>query len=151
MKGLKNKSNNKGFSLVELIIVIAIMAVLGGVIVLAVLPRVEQARKQTDATTMQTWRESAVEAAAYAGQDNVTFTIASNTVTTSPEGIKDKFLELANLEAAGYDFTKFSSSEGKKITSVIITISEANPQGVISYVGTEAFDTTAFDGNGNPT
>lgn len=146
MKGLKNKSNNKGFSLVELIIVIAIMAVLGGVIVLAVLPRVEQARKQTDATTMQTWRESAVEAAAYAGKESVKFTISSTAaVTTDPAEIEAKFLELANLKDVNYDFTTFSSSEGKKITSVEIVISKDKPQGVIKCTGTDA-----FDDDGNP-
>ena len=146
MKGLKNKSNNKGFSLVELIIVIAIMAVLGGVIVLAVLPRVEQARKQTDATTMQTWRESAVEAAAYAGKESVTFTISKTAaVETDPAEIEAKFLELANLKDENYDFTTFSSSEGKKINFVKIVISKDNPQGVITCDGT-----TAFDADGNP-
>lgn len=46
MKVLK-KTNNKGFSLVELIVVVAIMAVLVGVLAPAYLRYVEKARQQT--------------------------------------------------------------------------------------------------------
>lgn len=46
------KMNNKGFSLVELIIVIAIMAVLMGVLAPSLLKYVEDSRKQTDETAM---------------------------------------------------------------------------------------------------
>ena len=46
----KKKLNNKGFSLVELIIVIAIMAVLIGVLAPQYLRYVEKSRYQTDAT-----------------------------------------------------------------------------------------------------
>ena len=42
-----NKRNNKGFSLIELIVVVAIMAVLVGVLAPAYLRYVEKARKQT--------------------------------------------------------------------------------------------------------
>lgn len=48
----KKKLNNKGFSLVELIIVIAIMAVLIGVLAPQYLRYVEKSRYQTDVTTI---------------------------------------------------------------------------------------------------
>lgn len=47
------KMNNKGFSLVELIIVIAIMAVLIGVMAPQFLKYVEQSRKSTDISNAQ--------------------------------------------------------------------------------------------------
>ncbi len=51
MKKENTKKNNKGFSLVELIVVIAIMAVLMVVLAPALLRYVEKARVQTDETT----------------------------------------------------------------------------------------------------
>ena len=44
---MKRQKNNKGFSLVELIVVVAIMAVLVGVLAPAYLRYVEKARRQT--------------------------------------------------------------------------------------------------------
>ena len=46
------KSNNKGFSLVELIVVVAIMAVLVGVLAPAYLRYVEKSRAQKDASAV---------------------------------------------------------------------------------------------------
>jgi type IV pilus assembly protein PilA len=52
------KKNNKGFSLVELIIVIAIMAVLVGVLAPQFIKYVEQSRRSRDIATAQEIREA---------------------------------------------------------------------------------------------
>jgi type IV pilus assembly protein PilA len=52
------KKNNKGFSLVELIIVIAIMAVLVGVLAPQFIKYVEQSRRSRDIQTAQEIREA---------------------------------------------------------------------------------------------
>lgn len=49
---MEKKMNNKGFSLVELIIVVAIMAVLIGVLAPAYLQYVEKSKKTTDCTAV---------------------------------------------------------------------------------------------------
>ncbi len=52
------KMNNKGFSLVELIVVIAIMAVLVGVLAPQFIKYVENSRRATDVSTAENLRES---------------------------------------------------------------------------------------------
>ena len=89
------KLNNKGFSLVELIIVIAIMAVLAGALAPALITYIEKSRISTDKQTADTIR-SAIQAA-----------LADDTVydDTIPDGAT------ANVEA------KYVPGSGLSITS----------------------------------
>ena len=64
MKKLFNKKNNKGFSLVELIVVVAIMAVLMAVLVPTLVRNVEKSRQQTDKTAIAELRQAIVNAIA---------------------------------------------------------------------------------------
>ena len=61
--------NNKGFSLVELIVVIAIMAVLVGVLAPQFIKYVEKSRQSTDLTNLDSLKQ--VVEAYYADQENV--------------------------------------------------------------------------------
>lgn len=54
MKKMTNKMDNKGFSLVELIIVIAIMAILIGVVGSQVIPYIEKSRVSKDKNVVDT-------------------------------------------------------------------------------------------------
>lgn len=75
------KENNKGFSLVELIIVIAIMAVLVGVLAPQFIKYVESSKQSTDIQNASELR-AAIEAyvAEKAPSDNITVTIGTNAI-----------------------------------------------------------------------
>lgn len=75
---MEKKMNNKGFSLVELIIVIAIMAVLIGVLAPQYLKYVERSRVSTDVTNAQ---EIASAVSAAIADGNATATALSSTAS----------------------------------------------------------------------
>lgn len=76
---MEKKMNNKGFSLVELIIVIAIMAVLVGILAPQFLKYVERSRNSTDITNAQ---EITAAIQAYAADPEATDTFATDAGTT---------------------------------------------------------------------
>ena len=75
------KRNNKGFSLVELIVVIAIMAVLVGVLAPAFLGYVEKSRKSTDTNTIDNIMQTMNAVAAEGKVSSMTATCSGQTVT----------------------------------------------------------------------
>ncbi len=78
----KKEMNNKGFSLVELIIVIAIMAILVGVLAPQFIKYVEQSRESTDLQNIEEYK-TAVEAAVADGAfTTATITVSGSTTKT---------------------------------------------------------------------
>ena len=73
------KPNNKGFSLVELIIVIAIMAILAGAIAPALIKYIDKSRKSNDVSSAKTIK-TAVETAL--GTESVYETLTNTTTAT---------------------------------------------------------------------
>jgi prepilin-type N-terminal cleavage/methylation domain-containing protein len=140
------KLNNKGFSLVELIIVIAIMAILVGVVGTQVIPYLENSRKAKDIQVLSAWNTagmsaySAAAAKVNSGAD-YTITITSTDVTcgstvtddAGAEVIRRNFCDLTGLygasdtkpsgAVAGYPYTtKMESKAGTYISSVAVKI-----------------------------
>ncbi len=76
------KMNNKGFSLVELIVVIAIMAVLVGVLAPQFIKYVESSRRSTDVSNAETIRSAVLADIA----DNTITGSGSSSCTTSGGG-----------------------------------------------------------------
>jgi len=160
------KLNNKGFSLVELIIVIAIMAILVGVVGTQVIPYLENSRKAKDLQILSAWNTAAVSAySTEAGSLDATATYVititdgtalSTTASTGTGKGEDKLettfkaLTDPTFGTTGYDFANMSSKSGKAIKTVKITINggtgavttevTAVDTGVYSKAATTDFD-----------
>jgi type IV pilus assembly protein PilA len=94
------KKNNKGFSLVELIIVIAIMAVLVGVLAPQFIKYVEQSRRSRDIQTANELREAALADVAdgvLTGSSNITI----SPVSGDPSNINETPSVAGNKVASG--------------------------------------------------
>ena len=136
---MKKEMNNKGFSLVELIIVIAIMAVLVGVLAPQFLRYVEQSRVQKDESAMGEVNNAVkiacsleeVYDALGAGTTTISFGASSAALTSGVTELDD---ELAKTIP---EFTAFSSKKYKGADATCtITINASS--GTVEVVTTHA-------------
>lgn len=122
------KLNNQGFSLVELIIVVAIMAVLVGVLAPQYLRYVENSRYQTDVTMADSIRNAikvalATDEQIYADAEDVTITLSDADLTSIGwTSLNDELIEVIGNGTA-YPDTALTSKTCIA-TPITITITE---------------------------
>lgn len=143
------KLNNKGFSLVELIIVIAIMAILVGVVGTQVIPYMENSRKAKDQQIISSWNTAAMSAYSNAAakiRSDADYTIeitvgdpssvsvsSTKSDTDGINSIKHYFEELTEINTFRKS-DKMVSKAGKAITSVKCEI-KSNGQIITTTTG----------------
>ncbi len=102
------KMNNKGFSLVELIVVIAIMAVLVGVLAPTLIKNVEKSRESTDLQNLDTIRGAVVT------------TLSDETVAAKiPASSTTYELDTTNVTLSGGTDANFTTAFNDKIKDSI--------------------------------
>lgn len=120
--------SNEGFSLVELIIVIAIMAILVGVVALAVIPNLERSRESKDLSTLDSCASALAVAVANCGKNasDGSITIKTDGTGTSDSGaVVDKLKEQLDPTT----LTLGSSAAGSE--NIILEWKTSNGQNVI--------------------
>ena len=127
-----NYSLKYGFSLVELIIVIAIMAILIGVIALAVLPNIQRSRESKDITAL----------------DNIAS--AANTAIATTKASGGAVIKLGTTGTGVQDVTNYDSiDEPTEVQTLQHIIYQSLPDGAgvaeSSAVGTDKYILFAYD------
>ena len=134
---MKNRKNNKGFSLVELIVVVAIMAVLVGVLAPAYLKYVEKSRVQKDVSAVSEVMAACEVALAdeTINKNTTSATISFAPTATFTKAAADADASARTLENELADTLGTSvtlTSNGLKTAGVTVTVTVDQTSGAIT-------------------
>ena len=135
------KNDNKGFSLIELIVVIAIMAILVGALAPQYMKFVERSRKSADIqnvaaikSALEIYAADPMIATADAlGTGKVTITTTEGAVSATGNG--DKALAAAGITTVGLKSSKWPDASGANISSYDLSYT-VSPSGTINFTET---------------
>lgn len=145
--------SNEGFSLVELIIVIAIMAILVGVVALAVIPYLEKSRESKDLQALDTIASALTTAVAdVKATGTQSFTInsagsfdsnsaAAKVITNMQSTLGDSTLTLNSNGGSGKSIECYYNTTNNKVVVYVRMDSSTEPSGVAA--------TAAYSGGPN--
>lgn len=135
----QKRLGNKGFSLVELIVVIAIMAVLVGVLAPVLIKNVEKSKESTDIQNLDTLRGAVTTALS----NEAVYNEVGSSVSFSLGSGKS-----ATLSSVPASYSSLSSELNSTITSSISMKSKAAQNGTL-YVYIKDGSVTVFVGTAN--
>lgn len=139
MKAKNEKKDNKGFSLVELIIVIAIMAILVGVVGTQVLPYLNKSKLEKDRQIVSSYSTAAVSAYSMVVDQLTTpdakldFNVYDDKLTGDAKLVAD---QIKTLTYAACPTDKFKSNEGSGAAAVQVVIDPSSHTAEASVTGT---------------
>ena len=107
----KAKKNNKGFSLVELIVVIAIMAVLVGVLAPTLIGNIEKSRESKDLQNLDSIRQAVVTA--MSDESVYSSTVPTSGSVTVASGAAGSNLTFAGYNSLSTEFATIITSDTK--------------------------------------
>ena len=135
----KTNSNNKGFTLVELIVVLVILAILAAILVPTLLGYIDRARSEKDYSTAQSIRvavQAEIDELYGKGDDDVTWTEVSAKA--------DAIFKLVGTDTA-------HKLDGQELKLVAGTISNNQLTGIIVSVGGKKYKYTSSSNTWEPT
>lgn len=147
-KLLQKRKNNKGFSLVELIVVVAIMAVLIGVLVPTLVRNVEKSKKQKDISAVEEVRNqltvgladekySALKGTITCEKGHIALNESSGKTIDPEKTANDYIKEVCQNLNAKDTFEKQLTSKAYGDKTVVFTIGDEKVSAVIKVSDTE--------------
>lgn len=119
----ERRADNKGFSLVELIIVIAIMAILVGIVGTQVVPYLNRSREAKDVQLINSYSTAAMTAYSsnadkVAGTGTITVNVYGTNANADSATLATAIKELVSYADAPALQGKMSSTTGKNVTDI---------------------------------
>lgn len=145
----RSKEDNRGFSLIELVVVMVIMAMLVGIAGIYIFPYIRKSKEQRDVQKISAYCTDAVNAYASSAEKLDEKKIYTITITkgtpkwsvdatdndgTEAEILKNEFVGFNQLDT---DAPEFESKEGQKISKITIQCKNGTPSAKLTVEGPE--------------